>query len=100
MKVIIILLSFLLFGCEEKTKEYIEISGKIIHKEYKPAKSTTVLIPIFIEKTSVLVPTTKVIPEKYILTAEIPVRKNIEVSKEEYEKYIIGNEIIIKEVKE
>lgn len=81
--------------------EYIERTGKIITKEYIPPKTETEKTFRFFGKTSMLVTNIRVIPEKYVLKVSYVVEKEreIEVTKEEYEKSNIGKIISFKEEK-
>jgi hypothetical protein len=89
----------ILSACGET--EYIERTGKIITKEYTPAKTETEKTFRFFGKTSMLVTNIRVIPEKYVLKVSYVVEKEreIEVTKEEYEKSNIGKIISFKEEK-
>lgn len=89
----------ILSACGET--EYIERTGKIITKEYTPAKTETEKTFCFFGKTSMLVTNIRVIPEKYVLKVSYVVEKEreIEVTKEEYEKSNIGKIISFKEEK-
>ena len=81
--------------------EYIERTGKIITKEYIPPKTETETTLRFFGKTLIPITNTRVIPEKYVLKVSYVVEKEreIEVSKEEYEKSNIGKIISFKEEK-
>lgn len=87
-----------LTACKEA--EYIDRTGKVIDKEYTPRKTETYTETQFTGKTLIPVVRTRVKPEKYILKVSYTVEKEkeLEVSKEEYEKAIIGNDINFKEL--
>ena len=89
----------ILSACGET--EYIERTGKIITKEYIPPKTETKTAFHFFGKTLMPVTNTRVIPEKYVLKVSYVVEKEreIEVTKEEYEKSNIGKIISFKEEK-
>lgn len=89
----------ILSACGET--EYIERTGKIITKEYIPTKTKTETTLRFFGKVLMPVTNTRVIPEKYVLKVSYVVEKEreIEVSKEEYEKSNIGKIISFKEEK-
>lgn len=99
-KLLMISICILIFSACGET-EYIERTGKIITKEYTPAKTETKTTFHFFGKTLIPVTSTMVIPEKYVLKVSYVVEKEreIEVSKVEYEKSNIGKIISFKEEK-
>ncbi|WP_293959914.1 hypothetical protein [uncultured Fusobacterium sp.] len=80
----------ILSACGET--EYIERTGKIITKEYTPAKTETEKTFRFFGKTSMLVTNIRVIPEKYVLKVSYVVEKEreIEVQKRNMKSLILG----------
>lgn len=73
----------------------------IIKKEYVPKTTRTYMRSMWIGKIHQMIPTTEYIPEKYILKVSYVVtkEKKFEVSKDEYNRAVIGDKKVFKEVK-
>ena len=95
--IIFLILAFV--TCSEP--EYIERTGVIIKKEYVPKTTRTYMRSVWIGKTMQMIPTTEYIPEKYFLKVSYVVtkEKKFEVSKDEYNRAVIGDKKVFKEVK-
>lgn len=95
--IIFLILAFV--ACSEP--EYVDRSGVIVKKEYVPKTTRMHMRPMWIGKTMQMIPTTEYIPEKYILKVSYVVtkEKKFEVSKDEYNRAVIGDKKVFKEVK-
>lgn len=95
-----IFLIITIVACSEP--EYVDRSGVIVKKEYVPKTTRMHMRPMWIGKTMQMIPKTEYIPEKYILKVSyvITKEKKIEVSKDEYNRTVIGDKKVFKEVRE
>lgn len=94
-----IFLIITIVACSEP--EYIDRTGVIVKKEYVPKTTRTYMRSMWIGKIHQMIPTTEYIPEKYILKVSYVVtkEKKFEVSKDEYNRAVIGDKKVFKEVK-
>lgn len=94
-----IFLIITIVACSEP--EYIDRTGVIVKKEYVPKTTRTYMRSMWIGKIHQMIPTTEYIPEKYILKVSYVVtkEKKFEVSKDKYDRVVIGDKKVFKEVK-
>ncbi len=86
-----------LAGCGDV--EYDIKTGKVLDKKYIPSKTVSFTRLFFNGKTTVPMAFIESRPEKYIFKVSYIATKEIVVSREEYEKTVIGDVVNFLEVK-
>ena len=94
--ILFILLILIVSACSDKTMQR---TGRVIEKKYIPKKTESYTTTMSTGKTLIPIVRVRTVPEKHILKVHYIVEheKEIEVSKDEYEKTLIGTSIIFKE---
>lgn len=86
-----------LAGCGDV--EYDIKTGKVLDKKYIPSKTVSPTIFLLNRKTALPMVFIESRPEKYVLKVSYITTKEIVVSREEYEKAVIGDVVNFLEVK-